>query len=77
MRKADSMSTTKVSSRERDRLCINSSSCVRCKATSEMRASMSETRAALSCTVSWACLAQVLASSACKPVSALWRASCS
>jgi hypothetical protein len=34
MRKADSMSTTRFSSRERDRLCINSSSWLRCKATS-------------------------------------------
>jgi hypothetical protein len=33
-RSADSMSTTRFSSRERDRLCISSSSWVRCRATS-------------------------------------------
>jgi hypothetical protein len=39
MRMADSMSTTRFSSRERDRLCISSSSWLRCSATSPTRAS--------------------------------------
>ena len=47
-RMADSMSTTRFSSRERDRLCISSSSWLRCSATSLTRASATESRADVS-----------------------------
>ena len=77
MRRPASMSTSRFSSRERERLWISSSSCPRCRATSPKRPSIRLSRAALSLTVSWACLAQALASSDCCPASWLWRASCS
>ena len=76
-RRADSMSTTRFSSRERDRLCISSSSCVRCSATSPTRVSASARRAAVSRAVSCAWRASVRASIDCASASALWRASCS
>ena len=74
---ADSMSTTRFSSRERDRLWIRSSSWVRCNATSLNLTSDSASRAAVSRVSSWAWRARVRASSACTPESALCRASCS
>ena len=76
-RTADSMSTTRFSSRERDRLCISSSSCERCSATSATRVSVSASRAAVSRTASCAWRASVRASMDCASASALWRASCS
>ena len=76
-RSADSMSTTRFSSRVRERLCIRSSSCVRCSATSDRRASSTAWRATASRAMSWAWRASALASIAFAPVSALCRASCS
>ena len=63
-RMADSMSTTRFSSRERDRLCIKSSSCARCKDTSLNLASVTAKRAAVSRANSSACLALTRASTA-------------
>ena len=74
---ADSISTTRFSSRERDRLCINSSSWLRCSATSLRRASATAARAAVSRASSMACRATARASPDCAMLSALWRASCS
>ena len=76
-RMADSMSTTRFSSRERDRLCISSSSWVRCRDTSLSLASVSAWRAAVSrvCSMAWRAMAR--ASTEAAPASALWRASCS
>jgi len=76
-RTADSMSTTRFSSRERDRLCISSSSWLRCSATSLIRVSATDSLAAVSRTSSCACRAMVRASMASAPDSADWRASCS
>ncbi|MCY1171530.1 hypothetical protein D9M73_116430 [compost metagenome] len=76
-RSPDSMSTTRFSSRERDRLCISSSSCVRCRLTSLMRVSWIASRAASSRVLSWAALARVRASIAWAPESVLRRASSS
>ena len=61
---ADSMSTTRFSSRERDRLCISSSSWVRCKLTSLMRFSWPASLAVSSRVASCAALASVRASMA-------------
>ncbi|OIQ67942.1 hypothetical protein GALL_504770 [mine drainage metagenome] len=76
-RKAASMSTTRFSSRERDRLCMSSSSWLRCKATSLRRASSKAAREA----VSWASASdwRATARASCDWVcaSVLWRASCS
>ena len=69
-RMADSMSTTRFSSRERDRLCMSSSSWLRCSATSLTRASATDRRAAVSRTSSSAWRAMVRASMACAPESA-------
>ena len=63
-RMADSISTTKFSSRERDRLCIKSSSCARCNDTSLNLASVTARRAAVSRASSSACLALTRASTA-------------
>ena len=68
---ADSISTTKFSSRERDKLCISSSSWLRCRATSLSLASVTDRRAAVSRASSSACLDITRASTACVPVSAL------
>ena len=76
-RSADSMSTTKFSSRERDRLCISSSSWVRCRATSLRRVSLTVWRVAVSRATSWASRATVRASMAWAWASAVCRASCS
>ena len=73
---ADSMSTTRFSSRERDRLCISSCSWVRCSEISLSRASNTATRAAVSRASSWAWRALARASCACSPVWALCRANC-
>ena len=75
--KADSISTTRFSSRERDRLCIRSSSWVRCNATSLKRASSKATLAAVSWVRSWAFLAMLLACMDSWPASALCLASIS
>ena len=63
-RMADSISTTRFSSRERDKLCIKSSSCARCSATSLNLASVTAKRAAVSRANSSACLALTRASTA-------------
>ena len=75
-RRDDSMSTTRFSSRERDRLCIRSSSCERCRATSLRRVSFTVRRAAVSRDSSWASRATVRASMAWVLVSVFCRASC-
>ncbi len=76
-RKADSMSTTRFSSRERDRLCISSSSWARCKLTSLIRFSCKASRAVSSRALSCAALASVRASIDWAPESKLRRASSS
>ena len=76
-RTVDSISTTRFSSRERDRLCISSSSWVRCRATSLNLASDTASLAAVSCASSWAALAIMRASIDWAPESALCRANCS
>ena len=70
-RTADSMSTTRFSSRERERLCISSSSWARCSVSSDTRVSSSARRAAASLTVSCAWRARARASVAWTVASAL------
>ena len=61
-RSADSTSTTRFSSRERDRLCISSSSWPRCRLTSLRRVSCSASRADSRRAPSWASRASMRAS---------------
>jgi hypothetical protein len=76
-RMAASMSTTRFSSRERDRLCMSSSSWLRCSADSFTRASSTLRRVLASRASSSAWRARVRASTAWVLESADWRASCS
>ncbi len=70
-----SMSTTRFSSRERERLCISSSSWLRCRATSLSRVSCTARRADDSCASSLAWRARARASMAWRPASWLCCAS--
>ena len=76
-RKLASISTTRLSSRERDRLRINSSSWLRCKLTSLSRVSVASSRADSSRVASCAWRASVRASMAWAPASVLRLASSS
>ena len=77
MRSTDSRSTTRFSSRVRDRLLTSSSIWLRCRARSPSRVSTAVRRATASVTCSCAWRATVRASMDWVPASALWRASCS
>ena len=76
-RSSDSTSTTRFSSRERDRLCISSSSWLRCRLISPSRVSCNASRAASPRASSCASRAKVRASIAWAPESAWRRASSS